>query len=493
METSRDYYVVLGVSPDATVDEIKKAYRQLAHQYHPDAQEMPGTAMLFRELQSAYEVLGDAARRAAYDRARADAGLSADNAFQMRLQYSREALPCIEEEQILYVLANIQAAQSIQRRQRLPLNLCLVLDRSTSMQGPRLDQVKTATCQLIDTLDKDDRFSVVTFSDHAEIVWTSQSASEPLRAKAKVNAIQASGGTEILQGMLTGLGELEKGRRPQAINRLILLTDGQTYGDEDKCLAQAVEAKKKGISITCMGLGEDWNDTLLDAIASRSGGASAYVTTAEDVSRLFRDQLHGLGTLYATDLQLTVRRSEGISLKNAFRLTPYLVRLTQEHDTISLGTLQTDGPLTMMLEFIVKPHPPGAHRLAQVELTGDVPVLERRGERLRQDLALTFTSQTPSTPPAVPPAILSVLAKITIFQMQENAWKSLEKGDVAEATRRLEAMATRLLDLGEHQLARAALLEAGRLARSGHLSPAGRKTIKYGTRSLSLTQGRSHD
>jgi len=42
------------------------------------------------------------------------------------------------------------------------------------------------------------------------------------------------------------------------------------------------------------------------------------------------------------------------------------------------------------------------------------------------------------------------------------------------------------LDMGEHQLARAALLEAGRLARSGNLSPAGRKAIKYGTRSLIL-------
>jgi len=293
--------------------------------------------------------------------------------------------------------------------------------------------------------------------------------------------------------MLVGLGELEKRRRVRAINRLMLLTDGQTYGDEDKCLAQAVEAKRRGVSITCMGLGEDWNDTLLDAIASRSGGSSAYVTTADDVSRLFRDQLHGLGTLYATDLQLTVRRSEGVSVKSAFRLTPYLIRLATDQDVISLGTLQTDGPLTLVLELVVHPRPAGAHRLVQLELVGDVPALERKGERLRQDLTLSFTPQTPSAPPVVPPTLLSALAKITIFQMQENAWKSLEKGDVAEATRRLEAMATRLLDLGEHQLARAALLEAGRLARSGHLSPAGRKTIKYGTRSLSLTQGRSHD
>ncbi len=496
MNVSQDYYAVLGIPPDATQDDIKKAYRQLARQYHPDTQSVPGTAMLFRELQAAYEVLSDVDRRAAYDRARQDAKppSDTDNAFHVRLQVSRDPLPCISEEQILYVLANIQATQISHRPKRLPLNLCLVIDRSTSMQGPRLDQVKTATYQLVDALDKDDSFGVITFSDHAEVVWASQIGSDPIRAKAKVAGIQASGGTEILQGMLAGLGELEKHRRAQAVNHLILLTDGQTYGDEEKCLTQAAEAKKHGISITCMGLGEDWNDTLLDAIATRSGGTSAYVATADDVQRLFQDQLHGLGTLYASDLQLTLREGEGISLKNAFRLTPYLLRLTADGGVISLGTLPNDSPVVLMLEFVIPTRPAGSHRLVQFELSGDVPVLDRRGERLRQDLVLSFSPQTPSSPPTVPPAILSALAKITIFQMQENAWKSLEKGDVNEATHRLETMATRLLDLGEHQLARAALLEAGRLARSGHLSPAGRKTIQYGTRSLALTsQERRHD
>ena len=414
--------------------------------------------------------------------------------FRCACEASRNALPSIPEEQILYVLANIQATQTDRRSQRLPLNLCLVIDRSTSMQGSRLEQVKMATYQLIDGLDPNDTFSVVTFSDHSEVVWSSHIGSDPIRAKAKVAAIQASGGTEILQGILAGLSELEKGHRGQTISHMILLTDGQTYGDEEQCLAQAVEAKKHGISITCMGLGEDWNDTLLDAIAARSGGPSAYVATADDVQRIFQEQLHGLGTLYATDLQWTLRLAEGVSIKNAFRLTPYLVRLAPEKDVISLGTLQTDSPVMLLLEFIIPSRSPGSHRLAQFDLTGDVPALDRKGEHLRQNLALDFATQTSSAPPAVPPAILSALAKVTIFQIQENAWKSLEKGDVADATRRLETMATRLLDLGEHQLARAALLEAGRLARSGHLSPAGRKTIKSGTRSLSLsTQERHHD
>jgi Ca-activated chloride channel family protein len=495
MDMSQDYYAVLGLTPDATLDDIKKAYRQLARQYHPDAQQVPGTAMLFREVQTAYEVLSDPDKKTAYDRQRAESGQAPDSVFQLRLQFSRSPLLVIPEEQVLYVLATVAAGRDSQRRnQRLPLNLCLVIDRSTSMQGVRLEQVKAATYQLIESLDQHDTFAVVTFSDHAEVVWQNQPAGDSVRAKAKVAAIQASGGTEILQGMQAGLAELEKRRSLIAISHMILLTDGQTYGDEEQCLALAIEAKKHGISISCMGLGDDWNDVLLDAIANRSGGTSAYVATADDVQRIFRDHLHGLNMMYASDLQWIVREAEGLSLRNAFRLTPYLTRLSPEKDVIPLGTLPVDNPISLLMEFVVQSHQAGTHRLAMFELVGDVPTLDRKGERVRQNLTMEFAPPSPTSMQMVPPAILSALAKITIFQMQENAWKSLDKGDVAEATRRLETMATRLLDLGEHQLARAALLEAGRLARSGHLSPAGRKAIKYGTRSLSLApQERRHD
>jgi Ca-activated chloride channel family protein len=138
-----------------------------------------------------------------------------------------------------------------------------------------------------------------------------------------------------------------------------------------------------------------------------------------------------------------------------------------------------------MAEFVVGLQSAGQHRLARFELKTNIPALNRSAETMRHEMQLSFSQDPPDEP--VPPALLSALAKIAIFKMQDNAWKAMEKGNVSEATRRLEMMATRLLDLGEHHLARAALLEAGRLARSGHLSPAGRKTIKYGTRSLSLS------
>ncbi len=486
MEHQPDLYQILGVPQDASLDDIKRAYRALARQHHPDAQDAPaGTSLLFRQVQEAYDVLSDSQRRAAYDRQLREAGLHGDTLFTLELQTSREVLPIMPEEQVLYLLFEIKAARAISKAHRLPLNLCLVIDRSTSMQGARLDQVKAAAHQLIDSLSESDSLAVIAFSDRAEVTWPSQPVGDSVRAKAKVSSIQAAGGTELLQGLRQGMDELEKHRRAQSINHLILLTDGQTYGDEERCLELADEAKRRGVGISGMGIGEDWNDQLLDAIATHSGGTSHYIASASDVQAILKERLLRLTALYGDKLRLTLRLAEGVRLRSAFRLTPYIERLDTSGDDLALGSLQADAAITGLLELIVGEQQPGRQRIVQVELTGDVPALERTGEVVRKDVAPTFSPDASAQQP-VPPILLNALAKVTIFQMQESAWQSLEAGDIALATQRLETMATRLLDLGEHQLARAALLEAGRLARSGHLSPGGQKTIKYGTRSLPL-------
>lgn len=486
MNEELDYYGVLNVAPTASPDEIKHAYRQMARQSHPDAQSEPGTALLFRQVQEAYEVLSDPARRAAYDRIQAEAGRSPNSLFWWRMQPSRTVLPVLPDEQILYIMFDISAGQGARQVGRMPLNICLVLDRSTSMQGSRLEQTKASAQRMIDSLTADDTLSIVTFSDKAEVVWPSQSLADPIKVKARVSAIQAAGGTEILQGLTAGLVEIDKNRQQYSINHLILLTDGQTYGDEDKCLLAALDAKKKRIGISAMGIGEDWNDTLLDAIATRSGGVSQYIASTGEIQHFLRERLQGLGALYGDNLRLTLHSTGGLRVKNAFKLSPYIQRVEIDGNSLTLGTVQSDATISGILELIVGPHAVGRHRVAQAELTGELPGRQTAEVRLKQDLTFTFDPQA-SVNAAAPPNVLSALAKVTIFQMQEGAWQALEKGDVVNATHRLETMATRLLDMGEHQLARAALLEAGRLARSGNLSPAGRKAIKYGTRSLLLT------
>jgi hypothetical protein len=349
--------------------------------------------------------------------------------------------------------------------------------------------VKEAAYQIIDGLHDDDILAVVTFDDRAEVILPSQHAVHRVHAKAKILSILASGGTEILQGMQVGLAEIEKYHSKQVISHLILLTDGQTYGDEEECLAEARLAGARRIGITAMGIGEDWNDALLDEIAAQSGGVSAYISSPGQVRTLLQKRVRGLGSVFAQGLTLQFRCADGVEVENAFRTSPHLEHLTLADGVVSLGSLQADVPLTVVLEVGVAKKPPGEHRLLQFELTADVPALGRQGDKLRHDVYCTFTPEE-VIPEPVPPAILSVLSKATIYRMQEQAWDALEMGDAKAATHQLEMIATRLFDLGETQLARAAMLEAGRIAQGGTPTSKGRQELKYGTRSLTIASRR---
>jgi hypothetical protein len=139
----------------------------------------------------------------------------------------------------------------------------------------------------------------------------------------------------------------------------------------------------------------------------------------------------------------------------------------------------------MILELLVESEKPGEHRLLQVDVEGEVPALGQQPARAQHTLTMTFDADLDRRTP-VPPDIVSAMGKLTIYKMQERAMDEIEKGQIDAAVDRLKTMATRLLNLGEAELARAALLEAGRLAHTGALSAEGRKQIRYGTRGLTI-------
>ncbi|MFW6082693.1 MAG: VWA domain-containing protein [Chloroflexota bacterium] len=485
-DVERDYYAILGIAPSATSKEIQRAYHRLARRYHPDSREVHTPTTLFHQVQEAYSVLSDPSSRETYDRRRGELGDDEPSALVWNILLSRDLLYAGHEEQVLYVLSEIEPAQTWQG-ELLPLDLSIVIDRSTSMEGARLESTKEAASQVVDELQEDDTLAIVSFSDRAEVALSGRVGSQRRQFKAAISALRAGGGTELLQGLRVGLHELAAHQREHAVSHLILLTDGRTYGDERPCLAAADAAGKKGIAITALGIGEDWNDDLLDELAARSGGTSAYIGSPRQVQGLLRDKVRHLGSVHATALELTVRAANGVRVENAFLISPSLGRLDLSRGVIPLGSLASDRPLRVLLEAAVRGQGAGEHRLLQLELNGEVSSPDDGRETLRKDVRCAFAEETPDRwYETTPPAVLSALRRATLYRMQEQAWYALEDGDVQAATQRLQAVATQLLDLGEERLGRAALLEAERVAKTRRASQRGRLEIKYGTRSLKL-------
>jgi len=148
--------------------------------------------------------------------------------------------------------------------------------------------------------------------------------------------------------------------------------------------------------------------------------------------------------------------------------------------------LAANNSKTLLLEFRVQAELCQSYDyLMKLNVEGDMPSQINYRNWEAAEVKANFTAK-PVKNTEIPSAIVTALGKLAIFKLQEKAMIDLEHGEVVMATQRLETMATRLLNMGESDLARSALLEAGRLARSGNLSAEGRKKIRYGTRNLSV-------
>jgi Ca-activated chloride channel family protein len=298
--------------------------------------------------------------------------------------------------------------------------------------------------------------------------------------------IQPSGATEIFSGLSAGLKEIRRASSPSRISHIILLTDGQTYGDEQACLALAEEAAAQNIGITGMGIGHEWNDIFLDALASKTGGSSAYISKPKDIQRLLVDKFKALASIYADDVILDFKARDHVRINYAFRLQPEGGPVEFE-TPIHLGPILRDEPLHVIIEFVISPEAltedvftllEGSIKVSIAARSTPVPLIR---VKLDRNVDSVPSSELP------PVQILSALSRLTLYRMQERARSASDDGDFDEAVRHLHNMATHLLSQGEHSLAKTALFEADNLERMHSWSDSGNKDIKYKTRALLLS------
>lgn len=486
-----DLYAILGVSPSASNEDIKAAYRQAARRFHPDVNRHDGAALQFQDINLAYEILGDDTQRSAYHRTLTNKSTKRPT-FVMRCIPSKRVLTLIREPQVLYLLFEVVARVPGEQPgtpgqpRKAPLNIALVLDHSSSMRGSRLDRVKVASHQILSQLGPDDRLCVVAFSDRADVLVKSEPMTNPEDIKARVNTIAAGGGTEIFQGLSAAYQEVKRHFNRKFVNHVILITDGRTYGDEQQCLELADDAKKVGIGISAMGIGDEWNDSFLDELVAKTGGGATYINSPTAVVNFLNDRIRTLSEAFAERLRLTVAPDSDVTLESAFRLSPSTQPLDVKTQPIHLGALQSSRSTKVLLQFQLPANMQAGFRtMARLDVTGDI-----MGETERYEFKAVIDQSTevaPKPPPEEPPKmIIDALGKLALYRMQQKVEKAIDEGQIQEATRRLENLATRLLQVGEEDLAHMAMEEARRVRQTSNLSEEGRKTLKFGTRALML-------
>ncbi|MBP9500718.1 MAG: VWA domain-containing protein [Candidatus Promineofilum sp.] len=484
-----DLYTVLGIDRAARPEEIEAAFAAWKARSGSSG---PIDDEAWQRVRYAYEVLISPQRRKTYDSLVVEA---AGPALELDITLSAESIPLLDTPHILYALLTLRPRDdrpAISGDPR-PLNLGLVIDRSTSMRGERLEKVTAAVGLLLDKLGPGDRLSLVSFSDRAEVVLpaatidTAAASPDPETAAAwrdprrRIEAIVASGGTEIYQGLQAGLAQVARPAAKGHISHLILLTDGHTYGDAADCLRLAEKAATHGVGITAFGLGADWNDAFLDALVASSGGQSHYIERPDDVLAHLESRLQGLGAIHARNLALAQSWPDSFTLRSAFKLAPSPQPLPSDSRPVPMGDLEGRSPMTVLLEFLVAPQSVAARFRLPFEVrftaANGIAQLAERSARLVAGDVQAGDGQTPQ-------AIIEAARWLNLYRMQDKAWEEAQLGKPDTAAARMRKLTDRYMETGDLRLARQAQLEAQQLAQQGAMSPEGRKVLKYGTRSL---------
>ena len=484
MSTPLDYYTLLGINRDATQDEVKQAYFDAVQHPHPDKNEASGETEIFENIQQAYDLLSNPEKRAKYD-----ATLVPEeeiiSPIVHRVLYSRQSLVRLNETQLIYALLEWKSRENETEVISPPLNICLVLDCSTSMKGSNIEMAKAAAIHLVRSLRQQDIFSIVTFSDRAQVIVPSSLKPDRQRMETQIRRVNPSGGTEILQGLLVGVEEVRRNLSDEWVNHVILLTDGQTYGDETEALALAERTAELGIGISGLGIGQDWNDDFLDELAAKTGSSSSYIAEPQDIQSFLEEKFRQLTKVFAENAELTIKNAPNIDLTYAFRLQPNATHLSAEK-TIQLGVILRDKPLSLLLEFEIKPDAilQDEAELLNGSLKFDIPSKLLATPPMRVRLSRNVTEKAILEPPS--PTLIQALANLNLYRMQEKAQEEADAGNYNEASIRLQRLATHLLSQGESSMANTIILEAENLQNDQRYSKEGRKNIKYGTRALVL-------
>ncbi|HEX2690192.1 MAG TPA: VWA domain-containing protein [Kofleriaceae bacterium] len=358
-------------------------------------------------------------------------------AVSARLVTSRILAGVTEEDLAVTITAPNPIAEPSTGRS--PLSLAIVIDRSGSMHGPAIENAKAAALSVLRQLDDRDAFSVVTYSSSSETVLPMQRATDENKtaARAAIESIYDDGGTCISCGLETGAAEIARTPVNGGLRRILLISDGQANEglyDRDELAQLAANKAARGVSISAVGVGLDFDEATMRRLAEVGRGSYSFVEDTVALSAMFLRELGNLSHTVASEVRLVATAGPGIRIEEAYG---YPMARADGGVIVPVADMRAGETRKVVFRVTVAAAHPGPLVISQVEV-GWHRVSDGVPRAARATAEVDVVDDPAAVAASVDPATISIVEKALSARALEEARAAYDNGGVTRAKQVLD-------------------------------------------------------
>lgn len=366
--------------------------------------------------------------------------------FEMRSEVTllQRTVPC---QRVLELVLTAPAASA--RVERVALNLALVIDRSGSMSGEKLEYVKLAAQHVLDQLQTGDRLAITAYDDEVQVVSESVPVTGEVKTqlRAKIHALRTGGSTNLCEGWLRGCQFVADTLLEKGVNRALLLTDGLAnvgITDLEEIGRHAREIYRRGVSTSTFGVGLDFNEHLLENLANQGGGTFYYIDSPNLIPDLFLKEFKDLAQITARDVEVSISLPPSVDVQV---LGGWKFEKTTDSLTLSLGSLPAGQKREVYLKVLLPPQTTAD----SLEFQAVARAKSEEGELLEERVSLTFQYADQAAVDAAPQdaALLERFSSVSVAEAANDALKLERQGRREEARQRIMLAIAEMPNLSE--------------------------------------------
>ncbi len=330
------------------------------------------------------------------------------------------------------------------------INLCIVIDRSGSMAGEKLEQAKKSCLDIYESLNSSDRLTVLAFDDDVLTVVNPQTP--PNLIKERIMALNSGGQTNLSKGWYLGLLELQTYTTDKHINRLILLSDGQANAGEQKPSTLGEESSRArnemGITTSTIGIGTDFQEDILATLANESGGRFWFIGEV-GIEDIIKEEFSGALSV------LLERPSVEVNLPSGVSITRELNSLQKTSDRYRIRPIKANDQFCFALRLRVDPS-----KVDGNEFSISATLLDGTDVVQTTETSLTLGSMQEYVQSPENPRVEMVVTKYLAATSDEEMANQMDTGNVTTMLQMLQSQSNLMKEL-EAKLAGATAMSWG--------------------------------